>query len=198
MFATRDPVTGSLHDARADDAAGDDRPMEWLVSGGDPIPVAPPPDLVRLFGDAEDPEVEAARVPVRNSSDRVEGNLAWWTGDLGVRANISTQDPRAELAFGKDGGTDESWYRLMLSQAPDIERMNGGGTATTTPNGLDSHAEQATDTVLGLVVEHVHKLQDEAGQRRVRRRGTEHGIPRHDSMVTGSRSGRDHRQRQHP
>ncbi|MCB1132458.1 MAG: hypothetical protein KDN05_15130, partial [Verrucomicrobiae bacterium] len=139
-FLVRDPVTGSLHDARADDAAGADRVMEWLVSGDDPDPGAPPSNLVRLFGDADDPDVEAAMVPIRNSTDRIEGNLAWWTGDLGVRANISTQDPRADLAFGKDGGTDESWYRLMLSQAPDIERMNGG--IGIEPEILDRFASQ--------------------------------------------------------
>lgn len=125
-FLVRDPDTGSLRDTRNEepDAAG--RVIEWLVSDSPAGPPAAPADAIRMVGSADKPAVRAPAVGLRNSAGRIDGRLAWWTGDLGVRADIGTHDPRSHVSF-EDGAADaDAWFRVMLSQAPDIKRMDGG------------------------------------------------------------------------
>lgn len=126
----RDDLNGGLSDTRW--TAGFDRGtevLEWLVSGkGDPA-ATNADDRVPLVGAEEsgaDPLVEAPKVEVAGSDGKKAGHYAWWTGDLGVRANLSTEDPRAAIAADVFSPQDGGLYRVMASQAADIEVMEGG------------------------------------------------------------------------
>jgi hypothetical protein len=126
----RDDLKGGLSDVRW--TAGFDRGtevLEWLVSGeGDPA-ATDAADMVPLVGSDESgakPLVEAPKVDVAGSDGEKAGHYAWWTGDLGVRANLSTADPRAAVAADVSSPQDGGLYRVMASQAADIEVMDGG------------------------------------------------------------------------
>ncbi|MES2438967.1 MAG: hypothetical protein V4584_07865 [Verrucomicrobiota bacterium] len=126
-YFTRDDLEGGLRDERSErKLKPDDLVMEWLVSGrGDPS-VEPPQETVALYHLDRRPLVEVPALRVKSSSGTVEGHCAWWTGDLGVRANLRTSDPRAKLkADGGDPGNG-GLYRVMASQAADMKMMDGG------------------------------------------------------------------------
>ena len=53
------------------------------------------PDPVILAHEDEDATVEVPKIDLLRHDGTVAGHHAWWTGDLGVRANIGTRDPRA-------------------------------------------------------------------------------------------------------
>jgi type II secretory pathway pseudopilin PulG len=120
-FLTRDALDGGLRDSRwSAPAKSADRVMEWLVSGSaDPREVISE-DAVCLFTVDEMPAVSVPRVPL------AEGHLAWWTGDLGVRANLRTPDPRHELAADPASPGDGGLFRVMASQTAEMELMEGG------------------------------------------------------------------------
>ena len=71
-------------------------------------------------GDAP-PAVMVPKVEMTGPSGKTEGHFAWWTGDLGVRASLSTADPRADLSADVSSPGDGGLYRVMASQAADIE-----------------------------------------------------------------------------
>jgi hypothetical protein len=126
----RDDLNGGLSDIRW--TAGLERGeevLEWLVSGngnpaaGDPSGMV---SMVRAVESGAAPLVQAPKVEVAGSDGRKAGHYAWWTGDLGVRVNLSTADPRARLAADVSSPEDGGLYRVMASQAADIEMMEGG------------------------------------------------------------------------
>lgn len=126
-FLTRDDLDGGLRDARVGlEKPLRDSPLEWLVSGsGDPAKV-PPGEVVRLGRDENQSAIEAPRVPLAGSGGRVTGHLAWWTGDLGVRANLATPDAwRPGAAALKDRPLGK-WFRSMISQAADPAAIGSG------------------------------------------------------------------------
>ena len=101
-WVTRDPETGGLTDRRVSqkyDRA--DEVMQWLVSG-DPLTGM---DSVTLVGPGSvaDPTTDGVKAPaVRITTRDHHGKLAWWTGDLGQRANLAAkgrddQTPAPEL-----------------------------------------------------------------------------------------------------
>lgn len=130
---TRDDKAGGLSDTRATAGDREKLVLAWLVSGDttgttpDPHqPIAENP--VKLVGpgtvgkDAPHDEVAAQQVAV-NTGPEQKGHLAWWVGDLGVKANIATPDafesktpdPKAPAAGG--------WFRLMTSQEADASTL---------------------------------------------------------------------------
>jgi hypothetical protein len=128
-FFKRDDLEGGLSDARTElEGTPADRVMEWLVSGeGNPMSgsVANP---VRLASHQNQSAVEVSKIPSRNAAGTVTGHHAWWTGDLGVRANVGIHDPRSDLQVARDDPGGEAWFRMMTSQAVDTSLMTGGVT----------------------------------------------------------------------
>ncbi|MEP4078298.1 MAG: hypothetical protein ABJO14_10820 [Haloferula sp.] len=116
----RDPVTGSLIDLRSEegwDAQSEAR--SWLVSGDvDPRTILQEDSTVQIVGggsvDEEDAMVRVPLVKIGDEQGR-DGGMAWWTGDLGVRANVSTPDRYAEKEVDVTQ-PGEGQFRLMASQ----------------------------------------------------------------------------------
>ena len=129
-YLVRDDLNGGLRDTRLEsNVSRADQVMKWLVSGDKPpgdSSIENPVILVGegTTGDKVEKAVEVPKVTVDSGSGSIPGHMAWWTGDLGVRANISTSDPRedrkADVASPADGGL----YRVMASQAADLEIMS--------------------------------------------------------------------------
>ena len=127
-YLTRDDLAGGLRDTRADgNFKPADQVVEWLVSGkSDPRTGVGGGPSIQLHG-KQDPAA-AVKVPLlqmKLPDGRVSGHQAWWTGDLGVRANVGTVDPRGDLALNRDDKGTEAWFRVMASQAADITMMTG-------------------------------------------------------------------------
>lgn len=126
---TRDDLTGGLRDARWEkklDPAT--QVMEWLVSGsGDPTKPTTA-DMVALVYQDNLALVEVPKVPVAKKTGGTSGNCAWWTGDLGVRANLATGDPRSKITADRKSPSDGGLYRVMASQAADMSLMEGNVT----------------------------------------------------------------------
>lgn len=122
----RDDLAGGLSDARSTlEPRPDKRVSEWLVSGsGDPLSgtVSNP---VEISSTAAGPPILVGKIPMANASGKTTGHHAWWTGDLGVRANIATRDSRHELQVEKGDPGGEAWFRVMASQAVDPSLMKG-------------------------------------------------------------------------
>ena len=120
---TRDDLAGGLRDARWEQKTDPaTQVLEWLVSGsGDPVKT-PATAVVPLMRQANLPVVEVPKVSVATKSG---GNCAWWTGDLGVRANLATADPRSKITADRKSPSDGGLYRIMASQAADIALMDG-------------------------------------------------------------------------
>jgi hypothetical protein len=101
--------------------------MEWLVSGqGDPIAGATGSPILLHRAAGSDAAVSVPKIAMKRQDGTVAGHHAWWTGDLGVRANLKTLDPRGGLALSRDAEASEAWFRVMTSQAADSSLMNGG------------------------------------------------------------------------
>lgn len=126
-FYKRDDLTGGLSDFRGDfNERPADRVMEWLVSGkGDPIAGPSAADSVVLAEFDPTVKVEVSKIPMRDGKGLISGHQAWWTGDLGVRANIGTRDPRRNLELSDKDPGNGAWFRLMASQAADPSMMSG-------------------------------------------------------------------------
>jgi hypothetical protein len=124
---SRDDMAGSLRDERwTRNLDFADQVIEWLVSGkGDPTkePGSDQIPLYQVYGDAP---VSAPRVAIADTTGKTIGNIAWWTGDLGVRANLGTTDPRAKIAANPHSPEDGGIYRVMVSQAADMKLMEDG------------------------------------------------------------------------
>ncbi len=101
-WVIRDPETGGLTDRR--DSQNYDRSaevMQWLVSGD----ARSEENWVTLVGpgSVSAPDVDGVRVPsIAIQSGNEISRLAWWTGDLGQRANLAAggraeQTPASEL-----------------------------------------------------------------------------------------------------
>ncbi len=118
---SRDDLTGGLRDSRWEQKTDPaTQVIEWLVSGkGDPN-AAPTADTVSLLRQDNLSVVDVPKVSVGKS-----GHCAWWTGDLGERANLATADPRSSVTADRKSPSDGGLYRVMASQAADIAMMEG-------------------------------------------------------------------------
>ena len=123
-FITRDDLAGSLRDQRWEQRLNPaDQVMEWLVSGqGDPT-ATPNGGTISLMHEAK---LEVPLLEVAGKSGGVAGHLAWWTGDLGMRANLRTSDPRAALTASRSDPASGGLFRVMTTQAADPKLMDGG------------------------------------------------------------------------
>jgi len=127
----RDDMAGGLRDQRQQESPSrEDQVLEWLVSGKGSPREQPGKDHVALVGqgtvDTEEPQVSVEKLPVIGGTGEPAGHYAWWTGDLGVRANVSTHDPRNALAATANEPASGGLYRVMVSQAMDPTVMTGG------------------------------------------------------------------------
>jgi hypothetical protein len=124
---SRDDLDGSLRDERWERKINaSDQVMEWLVSGkGDPS-ATPSADDISLYQIDGKSAVAVPRVPLAGNTGKTAGHLAWWTGDLGVRANLRTNDPRESIAANRQSPGDGGLYRVMASQAADMKSMSDG------------------------------------------------------------------------
>ena len=125
----RDRATGSLGDGRNDETwSAEDRVRAWLVSGeGDPMQAGG--ESVEVVGKASagDDNEARVRVPLVEIGDGVNsGRMAWWTGDLGQRANLSVADAHAAHGPDADSPGDGGYFRLLASQQAEAAVMEGG------------------------------------------------------------------------
>ncbi len=123
-FLSRDDLDGGLRDARwAAKSKPADTAIGWLVSGeGDPL-AASSKDALPLFTMGKQPVVSVPQITV---AGRQPGHLAWWTGDLGTRANLGTLDPRKDVPVARESPENGGYFRVMASQAADMRAMAGG------------------------------------------------------------------------
>ena len=128
-FFSRDDLDGGLRDSRASsNVPAADRVIEWLVSGTGTNAVSGATGAtVQLGRDEADRIVEVPKVTLRGANGAISGHHAWWTGDLGVRANLATPDAWSDVASAPN-----SPFRSMISQAADPSIMEGGKTFTYT------------------------------------------------------------------
>jgi hypothetical protein len=125
-FFVRDDLSGGLRDRRWEDGLNTKgQVIEWLVSGAG-NPAATNADAVSLFQLDNQPTVTAPKVRVDKHSGSFGGHMAWWTGDLGVRANLRASDPRSTILAKPENLTNGGMYRVMASQAADMKMMSGG------------------------------------------------------------------------
>jgi len=159
-FYQRDDLHGGLSDTRwphQDPPA--QRVLEWLVSGTcDPFAKEIPDPVTLARGDG-DAIVEAPKIELLRHDGTVAGHHAWWTGDLGVRANVGTRDPRNDQPVKHNAPDKSAWFRLLASQAADPSTMEGGvslkdaetrrlasnATVALTAEGLDWYRKHALD-----------------------------------------------------
>lgn len=149
-FFRRDDLNGGLSDLRStSNIKPADRVMEWLVSGkADPLSGAGKTSVVLAREDGKT-AVEVPKVAVRNAVEKVSGHHAWWTGDLGIRANIRTADPREDLQASRSAPASGAWFRLMASQAADVSMMQGGYSLEKGENRKLASSGSVTLTGLG-------------------------------------------------
>ena len=126
-FFKRDDLAGGLTDARASlKSTTAERVLEWLVSGdGDPAAGAGDDPVILDRGDGGG-RLEVPKIVQKDPDGVISGHLAWWTGDLGVRANLATRDPRHDREISGENPGNGAWFRLMASQAADPSMMTGG------------------------------------------------------------------------
>ncbi|NNC89822.1 MAG: hypothetical protein HKN82_15300, partial [Akkermansiaceae bacterium] len=125
-FLERDPRTGSLRDLRA--APGwmpEQEVLAWLVSGdAHPAAALPPGHSVELVGPGSvtsgDDRVRVPTVPVVGD-DGNRHRIAWWVGDLGVRANVAVADPHRNP--GPSAPEAVRYYPTMATQQAEAEMM---------------------------------------------------------------------------
>ncbi len=143
-FFVRDDLDGGLRDfrweRREENIGG---AMEWLVSGG-AEPSATISGGVPFYRIGGAPVVTAPKVAVAGDSGRVAGHFAWWTGDLGVRANLGTEDVREKIMANRQEPENGGLFRVMASQAADMAAMEGGAMLEEGGRGkLASHGSVA-------------------------------------------------------
>lgn len=128
-FWQRDAQTGSLRDTRSDGYDPAAEVMGWLVSGKAGPAEGPAGDeSIELVGEASVGAAEENKVVVpvvELDAGAGSGRIAWWVGDLGVRANIGTPDRHAgqtpDPVLPDWGG----YYRAMLNQDAETALMSG-------------------------------------------------------------------------
>jgi len=122
----RDPDRGGWTDARSDgDWSRENAVREWLVSGdASPGAGAERIELVSQGSVETGDEVSVPLVDVDGG-----GRMAWWSGDLSVRANLAVVD-RHEDAESEEPG--RATYRRMMAQQAEESMMGEGVELETT------------------------------------------------------------------
>ena len=125
----RDPETGGLRDRREETGwERSETVRRWLVSGS-AAPGSPGGERIELVGDGSVGERDEDRVEVplvEVAADAGErGRMAWWTGDLGTRADISVEDPYADRLPDPGRPANGAYHRLLASQQAEESAMEG-------------------------------------------------------------------------
>ncbi len=116
-WVRRDAAEGSLTDQRqVSGYLPRDHVMRWLVSGGS-SPEHVIPESITLVGNnsVSSPQESGVRVPaqaVHTGGER--GRIAWWTGDLGQRADLAS--PAAAELIGKGPAIPENVRSKLVSE----------------------------------------------------------------------------------
>ncbi len=155
-FLTRDDLSGGLKDTRfVDPANSGSAAFEWLVSGDERDPakddLEDPVVMMRSHDTVLDPSplVEVSKLEVAGDTGKTSGHVAWWTADLGVRANVGTHDPRATVEASRSSPSNGGLYRVMTSQAADLAMMSGFGELEENEDRLMATAGTAALTAAG-------------------------------------------------
>jgi len=124
----RDDRNGGLTDSRLANPDRETSAMTWLASGGvSPRTEIAQEEAIELVSGRDDPagrRVAAKRMLVTTGKPET-GGYAWWVGDLGVKANLSTPDAfEAKLADANKPG-DGGWFRKMVAQEADASLIGG-------------------------------------------------------------------------
>lgn len=130
-FFTRDDLAGGLADSRRTDGYDPEQEvLEWLVSGfGNPrTGPAEQPSVVLHGRGASSATIRAPLIAVKAADGSLAGRHAWWIGDLGIRANVKSADPRGHLPLTRGDPGSPAWFRVMASQAADLTMMQGEAT----------------------------------------------------------------------
>lgn len=127
----RDDLAGGLKDLRLSTGFDrEDEVLEWLVSGDSKPSDTPEKDHITLVGggtmDSPESAVKVEKLALQDELGEPTGHYAWWTGDLGVRANVATSDPHVGAAAKPSDPASGGMYRVMASQAADPAMMAGG------------------------------------------------------------------------
>ncbi len=126
-WLTRDIDDGGLRDGRWQ-AGGPGRDAGfrgWLVSGGGDAGIGDVENPVLLATSNLRSPARAGRQPILNSEGQLAGHHAWWVGDLGVRANLATDDPREGVRADVSSPGNGGLWRLMASQTAEVSFGNG-------------------------------------------------------------------------
>lgn len=159
-FFSRDDLSGGLSDTRSSPGApaASDTVIQWLVSGGGSPKNGPLSPAVTMDTTQTHERVRVGKVPLENPAGTPSGHMAWWTGDLGVRANIRS---------GRSNATTDAkiWTDLLASSGAEVSLMTGNatfatgdrrrlassGTTTLTPAGAswtrEHHFDFTTDSM---------------------------------------------------
>ncbi len=127
-FFVRNDLAGGLRDRRWEEGINTKgQVIEWLVSGtGNPLVPPASADAISLFQIDPQQSITVAKVRVAERSGALGGHMAWWTGDLGIRANLRASDPRANFLAKPENLANGGMFRVMASQAADMKMMVGG------------------------------------------------------------------------
>jgi hypothetical protein len=138
----RDDLDGGLRDRRGQSAP---QVAEWLVSGSTARATDGPrsalPGPVRVGRDESGLPVETSKVVLAGTDGTPRGHIGWWTGDLGVRANIATRDAWAGRADDPVAGR----FARMVSQAAEPALIGDGPDL-----GDDARGRLASAATAGL------------------------------------------------
>ncbi len=124
----RDDLAGGLRDMHP--AAREDGLLQWLASGDADPRRELTGKAVRLVaegsaGDDKAGHVEVPLLELDNDEGQTAGHLAWWTGDLGIRANVRLSDAHADREIQPGDPGNGGYYRVLASQQADIEVIHG-------------------------------------------------------------------------
>jgi len=131
----RDDSQGGLKDLRANDWDREEAALSWLVSGSEAAAATPNPrdvsagGFIELVGpgslgtEAPAARVSAPRIALETGGGT--GHYAWWVGDLGVKANISTPDAHESSDPSAGDPTNGGWFRMLAAQEADASGWPG-------------------------------------------------------------------------
>ena len=132
-YWVRDPVTGSLSDLRDKEGWNADQAgLGWLVSGeGDPMARLGADQSLELVGSGSvESDGDRVRVPMVGIEGETgtRNRIAWWVGDLGLRANIAVADAHRSGEPNPSRPEEGGYNRVLASQQVDTALMEGGIT----------------------------------------------------------------------
>ncbi len=144
----RDDLAGGLRDMRPVDRK--EGLLHWLVSGdADPRRELSGKTVWLVgagsSGDDESGHVEAPMLELRDDDGQTAGHFAWWTGDLGIRANMRLADAYGDQEIRPENPGNGGYYRVLASQQADIDVIHG------TSDSFPSSSERAKLATPGTV-----------------------------------------------